>query len=733
MADKNFQIELEGQLKRITYSDEHTGYTVAQLCVDGYSDPVTVVGNIPAPNPGEMLQVRGTWMDHPRFGRQLRIESYNVKVPVTIEGIKNYLGSGLIKGIGPVMASKIVKVFGEKSLEIIDRKPEDLALIEGFGPKRVEMIKEAWKDQREIRDVMVFLRSYGIGSTCATKIYKQYGKNSINLLTGNPFRLASDIFGIGFNTADKIAARLGFDKNSRVRAEAGIIYVLNQLADEGHVYYPVSLLREKCREIIEIGNDIFSGAIEKLCAEKKVVIEDLKSNQSANGSEEKAAYLAGYYNAEINASNDFFRIIHSPWKIREINFDKAVRWAQKQAGITLDEDQIRAVRAAVLNKVSIITGGPGTGKTTIIRVILKIFKELNLKIVLTAPTGRAAKRMSEATGYSARTIHRTLEYSPQEGFRHDRNNPLEADVIIIDEVSMVDLILMHHFLKALPDYAVLIMVGDIDQLPSVGPGNVLKDIIRSDKIPCIMLTRIFRQAVESRIVSYAHDIKNGHIPRFGDQSQGQGDFYFIEQEDPEKVLGIIKELVGVRIPRRFNLDPVDDIQVLSPMHKGVVGIGNLNRILQDELNPASARLTRGERSFRVNDKVMQIKNNYDKEVFNGDIGRIVSIDPESQEVTVSYEGFHVPYDFNELDELVLAYAISVHKSQGSEYSAVILPLLSQHYIMLQRNLIYTAVTRAKRLLVIVGTKRAFATGVKNNRVAERYTLLSARINRLFAS
>lgn len=727
------QIELEGQIRRITYSNEDTGYTVAQLSVHGYNEPVTVVGNIIAPNPGEFLQVRGSWVDHPRFGRQLKIESHTVKTPATIDGIKNYLGSGLVKGIGPVMASRIVKEFGEKSLEIIDNKPEALTIIEGLGPKRVEMIKKAWQDQREIRDVMIFLRSHGVGSGHATKIYKQYGNNSVNLVTRNPFRLASEIFGIGFNTADKIAGELGFDKNSSVRAEAGIIYVMNNLAEEGHVYYPFVLLKEKCREMLEIDHEIFFKAIENLTHEKKLMIEDLNEDQPGNESDGKAVYLIGYHTSEADIANDLLRISSSPRNIREINFNKAIQWAQKKTGIKLAENQIKAVKAAVSDKVMVITGGPGTGKTTIINVIIRIYRELNCRILLSAPTGRAAKRMSEATGYPAKTIHRTLEYNPQKrGFQRDRNNLLETDVLILDEVSMIDSALMHQLLKALPDNVILVMVGDINQLPSVGAGNVLKDIIRSDKITCIMLNKIFRQAVESRIIVNAHRIKNGLIPEFSNPGDGPEDFFFIEQEDPEKVLGIIKELVSTRIPKRFGLDPVNDIQVLSPMHKGVVGIGNLNKTLQQNLNPTDIKLIKGEKSFRINDKVMQIRNNYDKEVFNGDVGRIASIDPESQEVIVCYEGSYIPYDFNELDELVLAYAISVHKSQGSEYPAVILPLLSQHYILLQRNLIYTAITRGKRLVVIVGTKKALAMGVRNDRVAGRYTYLSQRIIGLFS-
>lgn len=728
MTDKNSKIKLEGQLEKITYTNDETGYTVARLNIPGYRDSVTVVGNIISPTQGEILEVTGEWLNHPKFGRQFKIESHCLKIPSSVDGIKKYLGSGLIKGIGPVMAARIVKKFKEKTLEVIEHQFDELDKIEGIGPKRIEMIKQAWQDQKEIRDVMIFLQSHGVGSGYAVKIFKRYGHSSLLVLTRNPYRLATDIHGIGFTTADKIADKLGFDKNAPVRAEAGLLYILGQLADEGHVYFPYEALLDKCIETLDVERDIVVDAFAPVAMEKKIILEDL--NQSSDGVEadNKAVYLTRFHVSETGIANNMIRLKSAKNNIRKIDQDKAVEWAQKKIKLDLAQKQIDAVKKAISEKVMVITGGPGTGKTTIINAVIRIYQELNTRILLAAPTGRASKRMSEATGYPARTIHRMLEFSMQKGgFQRNQDNPLKADVLILDEVSMIDTVLMHHLLKAVPDNASLIMVGDVNQLPSVGAGSVLKDIIRSGTIPVVELNEIFRQARESRIIVNAHKINDGIIPDLAQDRTSLEDFYFIEQEDPEQVLKIITELVSSRIPKRFCLDPIDEIQVLSPMHKGVVGTGNINSSLQEILNPSNAKLTRGDRTFHLNDKVMQVRNNYDKEVFNGDIGRITSIDNNNQEVTVTFDGFPVPYDYAELDEIILAYSISVHKSQGSEYPAVILPILSQHYILLQRNLIYTAITRGKKLVIIVGSKKALAMGVMNNKIMRRYTYLAERL------
>ena len=730
MTDMISQTELEGQIEKVTYSNEETGYTVATISVHGYHEPVIIVGKIMAPTPGEIVLVKGGWVNHPRFGRQFKVEEHTKKVPATVVGIKKYLSSGLIKGIGPVMASRIVRKFGEKTLDIIEHRPDKLVQVEGVGPKRVEMIKRAWRDQREIRDVMIFLQSHDIGTAYAAKIFRQYGNSSISVVTGNPYRLATDIFGIGFNTADKIAEKLGFKNTAPVRVEAGILYVMNQLAEEGHIYYPYNLLVERCKEVLQVDTDTVIGSFASVVDSKMIVVEELKRDIGRFAPDKKAVYLARFYVSETGVAENLARIISTPKKIRLIDSDRAIERVQKKIRLDLAQKQIEAIKAAISDKVMVITGGPGTGKTTIINAVIKIYEKLGARIMLAAPTGRASKRMSEATGYPAKTIHRMLEFSLQKGgFQRDQDRPLEVDVLILDEVSMMDTILMHHLLKAVPKDATLIMVGDVNQLPSVGAGSVLRDVIDSGRVPVVELNEIFRQAGESQIIINAHKINNGLIPEFGHERKGLEDFYFIEQDDQEQVLEIIKELVINRIPRRFGLDPIDGIQVLSPMHKGTAGTENLNTVLQDVLNPCKIMLIRGDRNFRLYDKVMQIRNNYEKEVFNGDIGRITEIDPEDQKVTVTYDCLPVSYEYSELDEIVLAYAISVHKSQGSEYPAVVIPVLGQHYILLQRNLIYTAVTRGKSLVVMVGSKKALAMGIKNDRIMERYTRLAERLKR----
>ena len=724
--------ELSGQIERITYTNEENGFTIAKIKVHGRQDLVTVLGNIMAPTPGEILKMRGEWVNHPKFGEQFKVEEYTTGVPATVYGIKKYLGSGLIKGLGPVMADRIVKKFGSRTLEVIEDDIAKLAQVDGIGQKRIAMIKNAWDEQREIRDVMLFLQSHGISSGHATKIFKHYKNRSIAVVTENPFRLATDIFGIGFVTADLIAEKLGFPKNSPLRVEAGILYVLNKLADEGHVYYPYEPLVSKSREMLSVDRDIVVQAIGNIAAEGKVIIEDLNASIEEYRENNKAAYLTQYHRCETTIAGLLKRLLLAPKSIRKVESGKALNWVQERLNITLAEKQIAAIQCALEEKVMVITGGPGTGKTTIINVILKIFSRIKVKTMLAAPTGRAAKRMSEATGHEARTIHRLLEYSfTKGGFQKNEEKPLKCDLIIVDEASMIDTILMYHLLKAIHAGATFILVGDVNQLPSVGAGNVLNDIIASGTVPVVELNEIFRQAQTSRIIVNAHKINNGEVPLLQDDGP-ENDFYFIEQQDPQKVLEIILELTKTRIPHRFGFDPVDDIQVLTPMHKGIVGAGNLNQELQKILNPGVDKVVRGDRSYRINDKVMQIKNNYDKEVFNGDIGRITGIQPDDHEVNVNYDGRNVIYGFAELDEIVLAYAVSVHKSQGSEYPVVVVPILTQHYVLLQRNLIYTAVTRGRELVVLIGTRKALAIGINNDKTQQRYTYLRYRLNPNFS-
>jgi exodeoxyribonuclease V alpha subunit len=723
--------ELTGQIEKITFANDETGFTIARVKVDGRHEPVTVVGTLMAPMPGEILDMRGEWANHPRFGRQFKVREYKTRVPATVYGIRKYLGSGMIKGLGPVMAGRIVDKFGKKTLDIIDSDIQRLAEVAGVGQKRVDMIATAWDAQSEIRDVMLFLQSHGVSSGYAAKIFKQYGTRAITMVKKNPYRLATDIFGIGFLTADQIAAKLGFERDSQLRVEAGILYVLHELSGDGHVCYPYDPLISKCCEILEVEREPVMQALGNLALDQSIVIEDINDSVDEFKENNKAVYLTRLYLAETGIARQLLSLVKASRAVRDIDSNKAIDWVQRRLSITLAQKQRKAVLRAVEDKVMVITGGPGTGKTTIINAVLKIFAKLKTRIMLAAPTGRAAKRMSEATGFEAKTIHRLLEFSLQKGgFQRNEDKPLGCDVLVIDEASMIDTALMYHLLKAVPPAATLILVGDIHQLPSVGPGNVLNDIIASLAVPVVTLDKIFRQAQTSQIVVNAHKINAGQIPstRANRAADPQTDFYFIEQEDPEKVLEIILELCKKRIPRHFGFNPVDDIQVLTPMHRGSVGAGNLNQKLQAALNPGEGGVTRGERTYRIHDKVMQIRNNYDKEVFNGDIGRITAIAWDSREISVRIDSREVVYDFGDLDELVPAYAVSVHKSQGSEYPVVIVPIVTQHYILLQRNLIYTAVTRGKKLVIIVGTRKAMTIGINNNKTRQRYTRLKYRLN-----
>ncbi len=714
--------DLQGQIERITYTNEETGYTVAKLKVYGRSDLVTVVGSFTAPMAGEILKLTGEWIQHPKFGEQFKAISYQTLLPATAYGIQKYLGSGLIKGIGPEMAKRMVKSFGKETFDVIEQDPDRLLTVAGIGEKRVEMIKLAWQEQKEIRAVMLYLQEHGVSSGYAVKIFKQYGKDSISVVTENPYRLAMDIFGIGFITADRIAKKLGFAEDSPLRLQAGILYVLHQLSDEGHVYYPEGLLLEKCCGILEVERPDVALALAEIEGETKVVIEAGKELH-----EDRAVYLYKFHVCETGIAERLRRLQASPKSVRDIDPDKALAWLRGEIPFDLAEAQETAIRTALASKLLVITGGPGTGKTTIIDGILKLYGRLNVGIALAAPTGRAAKRMGEATGREAKTIHRLLEYAPQQGgFQKNEEDPLDVDLLILDEASMIDTVLMHHLMKAIPRGATLILVGDVHQLPSVGAGNVLGDIITSGVVPVVTLTEIFRQARESRIIVNAHRINRGDLPRTKSGGK-ENDFFFLEEEDPEKALGTILDLVGRRIPAWGKFDPMRDIQVLTPMHRGVVGAANLNASLQERLNPGEEGVVRGDRTFRSGDRVMQIRNNYDKEVYNGDMGRISRIDAELQTVTVSFDGREAAYDYADLDELVLAYAVSVHKAQGSEFPVVIIPVMIQHFMLLQRNLIYTAVTRGKKLVVLVGTWKALAIGIRNNKTGKRYTRLQFRL------
>ncbi len=720
-------VELKGQIERITFSNEENGFTVAQLKVRGQRHLVTIVGHLICPKPGERLRLQGEWSLHPKYGEQFKFEDHETLFPATIPGIEKYLASGFIKGIGPVMAQRIVNKFAAKTFEIIENASIDrLTEVSGIGSKRLEMIRLAWEEQKQIREVMLFLQTHDISTAYAPRIFKQYGTLAVTVMQENPYQLATDIYGIGFLTADRIAAKLGIEKDNPARLEAGLLYTLQNLSNEGHVFYPLGPLLTKSQEILEVDPELVSQALSRLAFRQEIMVEEPWDRES--GEEQKSVYLTGFYLAETNAAKRLKMLLQTQQNLPFVDPAKALDWVQQRLGITLAPQQAEAVKMSLRQKVLIITGGPGTGKTTIINAILKIWGRLGVNIMMAAPTGRAAKRMSEVTGQEAKTIHRLLEYSQQKGgFQVSESRTLPCDLLVIDEASMVDILLLHHLLKAVPRGATLILVGDANQLPSVGPGNVFRDLIASKVIPVVELTEIFRQAQESLIVLNAHRINRGEMPLWQPGPENLADFFFLEQDDPQDVLRVLVEMVKERIPRRFGFDPVEDIQVLTPMHRGVVGSAALNQALQQELNPGKEGLDRGGRMFKVKDKVMQIKNNYDKEVFNGDIGRIGKIDLEMQEMTIVFDSREVIYDFSELDEIVLAYAISVHKSQGSEYAAVVLPLVTQHFMLLQRNLIYTAVTRGKKLVVLVGAKKALAIGIKNDKTRKRYTNLWRRL------
>jgi exodeoxyribonuclease V alpha subunit len=703
-------------VERITYTNEDNGFCVLRVRAKGFVDLVTVVGSMAAVNVGAVLLLSGEWKMDGKYGRQFAASAWEEKLPATVMGIERYLGSGMIKGIGPKFARRIVEKFGADTLDVIDQAPDRLIEVGGIGRGRVAAIQKAWKEQKEVKNIMLFLQEHQVSTTHAVKIFKTYGGESISVVRENPYRLADDIWGIGFKTADTIAMKMGFEKDGPYRCRSGLLYVLNEFANDGHCYAPRGELLEKASAILEIDQVKLSETVDRMLAEEDIHMEAPDK-----------IYLMPFFFSERGVAQRLRAIMSATVSVPVGDTDRLLADAEREYGVRYDEIQRAAIKKALASKVTVLTGGPGTGKTTTTRGIITLLASTGRGILLAAPTGRAAKRMSEVTGMEAKTIHRMLGFSPGGGYERNENNPLEGDALIVDESSMIDVILMYNLLKAVPDSMKVILIGDSDQLPSVGAGNVLLDIIASGVVPVTCLTTIYRQAGASDIILNAHRINRGEFPVLSGGKQS--DFFYIEEDNPENIPSLISGLCAQRLPRYYEVDPIQGIQVLSPMQRGETGAANLNALLQETLNPGKVALRRGGTEYRLDDKVMQIRNNYDKEVFNGDIGQVSAVDVEERELTVLFDGVAVAYDVSELDELVLAYATTIHKAQGSEYPIVVMPFTMQHYVMLQRNLLYTGVTRAKKALVLVGTKKAIGYAIRNNTVTRRNTGLAERLRR----
>ena len=708
---------LAGLVERVTFHNTENGFCVLRAKARGHRDLVTVVGHAATISAGEWITASGEWINDRIHGQQFKARFLKTSAPTSIEGIEKYLGSGMIRGIGPVYAKKLVRAFGEKVFDTIEAAPERLRGVTGIGPVRAKRITDAWAEQKVVREIMVFLHEHSVGTARAVRIYKTYGADAVQVMTENPYRLARDVRGIGFKTADAIAMKLGIEKSAMIRVRAGISFALTEAMDEGHCGLPTEELIPLAEQLLEVPPELIRTALDLELSEGTVIADHV--------GETPCVFLAGLHQAERVIADRLMRLLNGklPWP--RIDPDKALPWVEQRISLQLAESQKTAIRLALISKVLVITGGPGVGKTTIVNSILQVLSAKSARLLLCAPTGRAAKRMTEATGFEAKTIHRLLEVDPKGGggFKRNRDNQLDCDLLVVDEASMVDVMLMQALMKAVPDDAALLIVGDIDQLPSVGPGQVLADVIASGGVPVVRLTEVFRQAAQSRIIISAHKVNHGSIPDLS-KPEGDSDFYFVPADDPETAVPRIVDLVKTRIPQRFGLNPIRDIQVLCPMNRGGVGARSLNIELQAALNPAGdSKVERFGWTFAPGDKVMQIENDYDKDVYNGDIGYIDDVDPEAGELNASFDGRAVTYGFSELDTLVPAYAATIHKSQGSEYPAVVIPIMTQHYAMLQRNLLYTGITRGKRLVVLVGQKKAVAIAVRNVSGRRRWSKL----------
>jgi exodeoxyribonuclease V alpha subunit len=713
--------QISGLIERVTFHNDQSGFCVLRIKVSGQRDDVTVVGSLPSVTAGEWLAAEGWWVRDKEHGLQFKATTLKTVPPNTAEGIERYLGSGLVKGIGPILAKKLVGHFGADVLAVIESRPSELQSVDGIGPKRRERIAHAWQEAKQIREIMLFLHSRGVSTSRAVRIFKTYGEQAIEKVRSNPYTLAKDIYGIGFATADQIAQEVGIPKDSINRAKAGIDHALLEATSDGHCALPLGKLKLTAVKLLEVQEGIVEQALSQMLAGGSLLLEEIEG--------EPLIFLPHLRRAEEGIAARIKRLAEGQPLYPPIDFEKAVAWCEKRAGKTLAPSQRDALKTVVANRVVVITGGPGVGKTTLVNSILMILRAKDVKCLLCAPTGRAAKRLNETTGIDAKTIHRLLEIDPATGrFNRHEANPLSCGLLVVDETSMVDVPLMHSLLRAVPNHAGLILVGDVNQLPSVGPGTALHDLIESGVVPIMRLTEVFRQAANSQIIVNAHRVRRGQMPDVRG-AERDSDFHFLERDEPEKIAATLVKLVKERIPQRFGFDPIRDVQVLCPMNRGSLGVRELNTALQQVLNPVRAEEPVVERfgwRFRMRDKVIQTENDYDKDVFNGDIGTIEQIDPVEHEVTIRFDERRVKYDFGELDEVSLGYAVTIHKSQGSEFPAVVIPIATQHYMLLQRNLIYTGITRGQKLVVLIGQKKALAIGVRNDRPQRRYSgLLSS--------